>query len=149
MTLQEKLDEKGMTMYQLSKRSGVPKTTVLDICSGKSEIGACNARTVQRLSQALGCSMEELMQMTPSYYAPNGLPHNDLRFENGLPAYLQRSIDAMTASWVRMDNGEKDLHWDLNWCDLNADINSAETEQEISPEQAWYLRKTYLRMERN
>ena len=73
MTLQTKLDEKGMTIYQLSKRSGVPKTTVLDICSGKSEIGACNARTVQRLSQALGCTMEELMQMTPQAYSPSGL----------------------------------------------------------------------------
>lgn len=149
MTLQTKLDEKGMTMYQLSKRSGVPKTTVLDICSGKSDIGACNARTVRRLSQALGCTMEELMQMTPPAYAPSGLPTNALRFEKGLPAYLRRSIDAMTASWVRMDAGERDLHWDLNWCNLNADINTAETEQEISPEQAWYLRKTYLRMERS
>lgn len=148
VTLQKMLNEQGMTMYQLSKRSGVPKTTVLDICSGKSEIGACNARTVQRLSQALGCSMEELMQMTPSARAQSGLPTNDLRFEKGLPAYLRRSIDAMSASWARRDAGEKDLHWDMNWCDLNADINSAETEQKISPEQAWYLRKTYLRMER-
>ena len=148
MTLQTNLDKKDMTMYQLSKRSGVPKTTVLDICSGKSEIGACNARTVQRLSQALGCTMEELMQMTPQAYSPSGLPNNELRFEKGLPAYLRRSIDAMTASWERRDAGEMDSHWDLNWCDLNADINTAETEQEISPEQAWYLRKTYLRMER-
>lgn len=148
MTLQTKLNEKGMSMYQLSKRSGVPKTTVLDICSGKSEIGACNARTVQRLSQALGCSMEELMQMAPSTYTPNGLPANELRFERGLPDYLRDSIDAMNASWARIEAGEKDLHWDLNWCDLNADINSAETEQEISPEQAWYLRKTYLHMEK-
>lgn len=149
MTMQTKLNEKGMTMYQLSKLSGVPKTTVLDICSGKSEIGACNARTVQRLSEALGCTMEELMQMTPPEYAPSGLPTNKLRFEKGLPAYLQRSIKAMIASWARRDAGEKDLHWDLNWCDLNADINAAEVEQEISPEQAWYLRKTYLRMERS
>ena len=148
MTLQTKLNEQGIMMYQLSKRSGVPKTTVLDICSGKSEIGSCNARTVQRLSQALGCTMEELMQMTPPAYAPNGLPTNNLRFEKGLPPYLRRAIDAMSASWARQEAGEKDLHWDLNWCDLNADINSAETEQEISPEQAWYLRKTYLRMER-
>lgn len=148
VTLQKKLEEQGMTMYQLSKRSGVPKTTVLDICSGKSEIGACNARTVQRLSQALGCTMEDLMQMTPPAYAPSGLPTNELRFEKGLPAYLRRSIEAMSASWARREAGEKDLHWDMNWCDLNADINSAETEQEISPEQAWYLRKTYLRMER-
>ena len=148
MTLQTKLNEKGLTMYQLSKRSGVPNTTVLDICSGKSEIGACNARTVQRLSQALGCTMEELMLMTPQAYSPSGLPNNELRFEKGLPAYLRRSINAMTASWERRDAGEMDLHWDLNRCDLNADINAAETEQEISPEQAWYLRKTYLRMDR-
>jgi transcriptional regulator with XRE-family HTH domain len=148
VTLQTKLEEQGMTMYQLSKRSGVPKTTVLDICSGKSEIGACNARTIQRLSQALGCSMEELMQMTPPAYAPSGLPTNELRFEKGLPMYLRRSIDAMTASWARREAGEKDLHWDMNWCELNADINYAENEQEISPEQAWYLRKKYLHMER-
>lgn len=34
MNLQTMLQEKGMTMYHLSKASGVPKTTVLDICSG-------------------------------------------------------------------------------------------------------------------
>ena len=44
---------------------------------------------------------------------------------------------------------EMDLQWALNWYNLNADINAAETEQEISPEQAWYLCKTYLRMERS
>lgn len=54
----------------------------------------------------------------------------------------------MTASWQIKDAGGNDIHWDLNWCDLNADINSAETEQEISSEQAWYLRKKYLRMEK-
>ena len=32
--------------------------------------------------------------------------------------------------------------------ELNADINSAEVGQEISTEQAWYLRETYLRMKR-
>lgn len=149
MNLQTILQEKGMTMYHLSKVSGVPKTTVLDICSGKSEIGACNARTVHRLSKALGCSMEELMQIdTANYRKETGLPKSEQRYEKGLPPYLQASIDAMLGSWMKKDAGEKDLHWDLNWCDLNADINHAETEQEISPEQAWYLREKYLRMER-
>ena len=53
----------------------------------------------------------------------------------------------MQASWARIDRGEQDLHWDIYWCDLNADINCAETEQEIASDQAWYLRKKYLRME--
>lgn len=47
-----------------------------------------------------------------------------------------------------MDSGKKDYHWDLNWCELNADINCAEVEQEISSEQAWYLREKYLRLQR-
>ena len=149
MTLQTILNEKGITMYQLSKMSGVPKTTVIDICSGKSKIGACNARTVQRLSKALGCTMEDLMMIDAgNYYKESGLPKSTQRFEKGLPAYLRKSIDAMVASWKIRDAGGKDLHWDLNWCDLNADINAAETEQEISAEQAWYLREKYLKMER-
>ncbi len=68
--------------------------------------------------------------------------------ERGLPAYLQSSIKNMAASWEIMDSGKEDWHWDLYWCELNADINAAEVEQEISSEQAWYLRGKYLRMER-
>ena len=44
--------------------------------------------------------------------------------------------------------GNKDYHWDMCWSELNADINSAEVGQEISTEQAWYLRENYLRMKR-
>ena len=150
MDLQTILNEKGMTMYHLSKASGVPKTTVIDICSGKSDIGACIARTVLLLSKALGRSMEELMRIdTASYCKDTGLPKSEERFEKGLPAYLRKSINAMNASWALLDAGKPDLHRDLNWCDLNADINSAETEQEISSEQAWYLREKYLRIERS
>ena len=54
----------------------------------------------------------------------------------------------MIASWKIVDSGKKDYHWDICWSELNADINSAETEQEISAEQAWYLREKYLRMKR-
>ena len=150
MDLQTILNEKGMTMYHLSKASGVPKTTVIDICSGKSDIGACNAKTVLLLSRALGCTMEDLMRIdTADYQRETGLPISEARFEKGLPAYLRKSIDAMNATWALLDASKDDLHRDLNWCDLNADINSAETEQEISSEQAWYLREKYLRMERS
>lgn len=93
--------------------------------------------------------MEDLTQSdTANYQKDNGFPKSDQRFEKGLPTYLKKSIEAMNTSWKIKDAGGKDIHWDLNWCDLNADINFAETEQEISSEQAWYLRKEYLRMER-
>ena len=38
MTMQSMLREKNMSMYHLSQISGVPKTTVIDICSDKSDI---------------------------------------------------------------------------------------------------------------
>ncbi len=46
MTIQSMLREKNMSMYRLSQISGVPKTTVIDICSGKSNIEGCTAKTV-------------------------------------------------------------------------------------------------------
>lgn len=150
MNIQSMLQVRNMSMYRLSQISGVPKTTVIDICSGKSDIEGCTARTVLQLSRALGCSMEELMQIdNVRYDRETGLPKDESYLEKGLPGYLQKSIAAMQASWKIVDSGKRDLHWDLYWCELNADINSAETEQEISSDQAWYLRRKYLRMEKD
>lgn len=66
-----------------------------------------------------------------------------------LPEYLQNSINNMLSSWKIMDAGGTDMHWDLNWCEPNADINSAEVNQLISSKQAWYLREKYLRMKKD
>lgn len=149
MTLQRLLDNESMTKYQLSKISGVPKTTVIDICSGKTSIQKCNAKTVQQIAKALNRSMEEIMELdNGEYNADTGMPADETHFECGLPKYLAESLERMKESWAIVDSGKKDIHWDICWCDLNADINSAEVENLISSEQAWYLRRKYLRMER-
>ena len=151
MNLQEYIDSRNITKYHLSQISGVPKTTVIDICSGKSSLKKCSAYTVQQLAKALDCTMEEIMNMDASdsvYDKETGLPKNKKYLECNLPPYLNDSLKNMIASWKIIDRGEKDYSWDLNWCELNADINSAETEQEISSEQAWYLREKYLRMKK-
>lgn len=151
MDLQSLIESKNMSKYNLSKVSGVPKTTVIDICSGKSSIENCNAKTVLKIARALDCTMEEIMMLdSPNAYSKEtGLPNNKNYLECGLPKYLQISLDNMKKSWDIIDSGKKDLHWDLYWCELNADINSAEVDKTISAEQAWYLREKYLRMERN
>ena len=87
------------------------------------------------------------MNHTP-YDPETGKPLDRSYLECGLPDDLQASIREMQKSWTIIDYGEKDLHWDLYWCDLNALINSYEVDQVISSEQAWYLREKYLRMER-
>lgn len=150
MDLQALIDSKNMSKYHLSKVGGIPKTTIIDICSGKTSIENCNAKTVLKIAKALGCTMEEIMMLDRpnSYNKETGLPNDKTYLECGLPKYLQTSINNMKKSWEIIDSGKSDLHWDLYWCELNADINSAEVDKVISSEQAWYLREKYLRMER-
>ena len=45
MDLQGYLDSKNITKYRLSKIRGVPKTTIIDICYGKSYTVCRNVRT--------------------------------------------------------------------------------------------------------
>ena len=55
------LSQSGLSMYALSKRSGVPYTTIYEIHRGKNDINSCAAATVWRLAAALGVSPEDLV----------------------------------------------------------------------------------------
>lgn len=61
MLITEELQEKNMTIYQLAKLSGVPYTTVNDICHEKTKLTKCSAETVYKISQVLNISMEDLL----------------------------------------------------------------------------------------
>lgn len=62
MSVNEVIKQKNMSKYSLAKKSGVPYMTVNDICNGKTNLTECNARTVYKLSEVLGVSMEELLK---------------------------------------------------------------------------------------
>ena len=135
MTLQELLDQRGISKYKLSKMTGIPKTTIMDICAGRSDIARCSARTVQMIARGLECTMEEIMDLSEEY------------LEFGLPGFLNESILRMKDAWYKVDRDIPYLHWDCDYCELQSDINNAEVNGMISSEQAWYLRHKYLRME--
>ena len=61
MTIQEALRRKNISIYRLSKDSGVPYATVSDIVNGKTQLENSSSETLYRLSKALGVSMEELL----------------------------------------------------------------------------------------
>lgn len=61
MSLQALLDARGISMYRLSKMSGVSKTVIIDLCSGKSSIENCTVKTVYAIAMALSCSIEDLL----------------------------------------------------------------------------------------
>lgn len=61
MTINELLKDKNMSRYKLSKISGVPQTTITDICSGKTSMEKCSAGTLYKIAKALDVSMESLL----------------------------------------------------------------------------------------
>lgn len=87
------------------------------------------------------------MIMQNEYDDKTGLPIDESYLEVELPEYLKKSLDTMKQCSEIMDSGGYDYFWDCKWCELNADINSAEVDELISHRQATYLRKKYLRMD--
>lgn len=68
MLIKEKLKEKNMSMYRLSKESGVPQATINDICSGKADMEKCTVGTVYRLAKVLNVSIEDILESSREEY---------------------------------------------------------------------------------
>lgn len=131
MTFIELMEAKGLTVYKLSKESGVAKTTLFDIASGKSNILDCTARNLLKISSVLGVSIEELIRLEPIAYNPV--------FEHAVPEFLKENIENIKKA-KRKNSSLLDCYLD----EANSSINVCEVENMISKEQANYLRKKYL-----
>ena len=55
--LQELLDERGMTQYQLSMRSGLPKSTIANIVN--TQYDSMKLRILHEMCQGLGIGIQE------------------------------------------------------------------------------------------
>lgn len=131
-----------MTKYRIAKISGVPHTTLNDLCSGKSRIEKCSAETLYRLSKALNLPMEFLIEnaMKDSSEQADPEAERERSYEYGLPGYLQHDLDAYKDG---LKNGSNLM--DCLWGELYGSINAAEiTDGAITPEHADYLRQKYL-----
>ena len=141
MTINELIKEKGMSRYSLSKASNIPWATLSDICSGKTSLARCNAKTLQKLAGALEISIEETikLEVEPSETEKSGKPTDRSYLETNLSTHLQKAID----DYVQ---GEKDRvsYMDCLWGELYGSINADLWAGVISEEQANYLRIKYL-----
>lgn len=52
----------NMSMYSLSKNSGIPYATIHDICNDRVKLGKCNAETVYKLARTLNVPMETILE---------------------------------------------------------------------------------------
>lgn len=115
------------------------------MCAGRSSIKKCSAKTVLLLAKALGCSMENLLI---SDYDASGKPNDKSYLECNLPDFLQQSLNAYCVAKDRQKSDEEVSLMDCYYCELQSDINTAEVNDIVSTEQAWYLREKYLGIER-
>lgn len=132
------MKQKGITKYQLAKRSNIPYTTLNDILSKKTQITKCSAETIYKLSQTLQISMESLIE--DEIKSLEQQQERERSYEYGLPDYLQHDLDMFKKAL-----NEKSSLLDCLWGELYGSINMAEvSENSISAEHADYLRQKYL-----
>lgn len=127
MTFSDLLAYKKMTVYSLSAKSGIPRSTLTDIASGKSDILECSGKTLLAISKCLNMTIEELLALERE------------EAKTLLPGFLLDSIVQYRKA-IRKDSTMLDCYSDQ----LNSSINVAEVENLISTEQANRLRKRYF-----
>ena len=127
MTFLDLLAEKKTTVYSLSIKSGIPRSTLTDIASGKSDILECSGKTLLAISRSLNVSIEALLLLERE------------EAKSSLPGFLFESINDYRKA-IRKDSTLLDCYSDQ----LNSNINIAEVENLISKEQANRLRERYF-----
>ena len=127
MTFLDLLSEKKTTVYSLSIDSGIPRTTLTDIASGKADILECSGKTLLAISKSLNVSREDLLSLERE------------EAKTLLPGFLLDSIKEYRKA-IGKDSTLIDCYSDQ----LNSSINVAEVENLISKEQANRLRKRYF-----
>ena len=127
MTFLDLLSEKKTTVYSLSIHSGIPRTTLTDIASGKADILECSGKTLLAISKSLNVSIEDLLSLEKE------------ESKTLLPGFLLDSINEYRKA-IRKDSTLIDCYSDQ----LNSSINVAEVENLISKEQANRLRLRYF-----
>ena len=127
MTFLDLLAEKKTTVYSLSIKSGIPRSTLTDIASGKSDILECSGKTLLAISKSLNVSIEDLLSLERE------------EAKSSLPGFLFESINDYRKA-IRKDSTLLECYSDQ----LNSNINIAEVENLISKEQANRLRARYF-----
>ena len=127
MTFLDLLSEKKTTVYSLSIDSGIPRTTLSDIASGKADILKCSGKTLLAISKSLNVSIEDLLSLERE------------EAKTLLPGFLLDSIKEYRKA-IRKDSTLIDCYSDQ----LNSNINIAEVENLISKEQANRLRTRFF-----
>lgn len=107
MYLNDLMTEKKMSKYRLAKESGIPQTTIIDICNRKARIEKCSADTIYKIAKVLGVSMESLIEQEIESYSPQPKRHSFEVFKSNVCHFVKDKgdidfiIDTLAADEVR------------------------------------------------
>lgn len=68
--------------------------------------------------------------------------------DSTLPQFLRESIEAFQLGKEKHESGTGYSEFDMDYCDLQTDINVCEVEQMITSGEAWQLREKYLGLQK-
>lgn len=121
----------GHTSYSIAKATGLPKTTVVDIYSGKRALMNCSGRTLLALSRLFKITIEDLLKIEQKDAMSS--------VEELLPSFLQESIRKYNEARTNKKSYASDY-----LMEISSSINVAEVEGFITHECATALRRGYL-----
>ncbi len=75
-----KIEERGVSLYAVSKGTGIPYMTINKLAHDKLEINQCAFDTVARLAAFFGCDVTELTNPVPIMNNVTG-KYNGMRYE--------------------------------------------------------------------
>lgn len=104
MELNEYLKQINISVYALSKASGVPYSTVLGICRGKANIEECRLGTLRAIADALNVNLMDLIDGKLKLKAHRFINDSINLDVASLPISLQKFIAELE---------EYDREWDI------------------------------------
>lgn len=64
LVIDDWMKQKNLSRYELSKKSGIPYTTLTDLIQKRTRLEKSSAETVYKLSKVMGISMDELFMLS-------------------------------------------------------------------------------------
>ena len=64
LVIDDWMKQKNLSRYELSKKSGIPYTTLTDLIQKRTRLEKSSAETVYKLSKAMEISMDELFMLS-------------------------------------------------------------------------------------
>lgn len=104
MTLTDYINRNRISVYSLSKKSGVPYPTCYNLAKGKSNIDECRVGTIKKIASALNVNADQIINNC----LPNLVKHNfindDVYLDTGsLPASLKNHLRELEELDARND----------------------------------------------